>query len=82
MNKLKEILFLKSITGIGKAKIYKYYWNILNELTDLNDFIAQMEFEFKIPLEKLEEAKVKAERLYDLITNDPEIKVLTVFDKE
>lgn len=81
MNKLKEILFLKSIKGVGKAKIYKKYWEILNELTDLDDYIAQIEFEFNTPLEELEKAKEKAEKLYDSIINDPEIKVLTVFDE-
>lgn len=82
MNKLKELLFLKNIKGVGKAKIYKTFWNVLNELSDLDDFCSELEYKFKIPYNNLEEAKYKAEAIYDSIINSPDIHVITVFDEE
>ena len=39
MKKFKEILFLKSLKRVGKAKIYGKYWKILNETEDLEDLL-------------------------------------------
>ena len=80
MNKLKELLFLKNIKGLGKVKINKNYLSLLNELSDLDDLIATMEYEYNIPLDNLEQAKQKAETKYENIINDSDITVITVFD--
>ena len=37
MNKLKEILFLKSVKGVGKATIYKRYWHYLEKGIDIDE---------------------------------------------
>ncbi|MDO5859859.1 DNA-processing protein DprA [Methanobrevibacter sp.] len=81
INKFKELLFLKNIKGLGNAKINKNYLGLLDEYSDLDDLITEIEYRFKISLENLENAKVKAEKLYDEITDDPEIHIITVFDE-
>lgn len=81
MNKFKELLFLKNIKGLGNAKINKNYLGLLDEYSDLDDLITEIEYKFKTPLDNLENAKIKAEKLYDEITGDSEIHVITVFDE-
>ena len=81
MNKFKELLFLKNIKGLGNAKINKNYLTLLDEYSDLDDLITEIEYRFKTHLDNLENAKDKAEKLYDEITNDSEIHIITVFDE-
>lgn len=82
MNKFKELLFLKNIKGLGNTKINKNYLTLLDEYSDLDDLITEIEYRFKTPLDNLENAKTKAEKLYDEITNDSEIHIITVFDED
>ena len=82
MNKLKQLLFLRSIKGLANAKINDLYLPILDEASDLDDLIAIIEYKFKLSLENLENAKIKAEKLYDEIINDSEINVITIFDED
>lgn len=81
MNKFKELLFLKNIKGLGKVKINKNYLALLDDESDLDDLIATIEFKFKIPLENLENAKRKAEEIYENVVSNPEIDVITIFDE-
>lgn len=81
MNKFKELLFLKNIKGLGKVKINNNYLELLEEFSDLDDLIAEIEYKFKISLDKLENAKTNAEKIYDYVTNNPEINVITLFDE-
>lgn len=81
MNKLKELLFLKNIKGLGNKKINQNYLYLLDELSDLDDLIATMEYKFNFSLDNLEQAKQKAESKYEEITNNSDITVITVFDE-
>lgn len=80
MNKFKQLLFFKSIKRVGKVKIHDNYLSLLNEYGDLDDLIMIMESKFGFRLNVLEEAKDKAEKLYDLIINERDIEVITIFD--
>lgn len=81
MNKFKELLFLKNIKGLGNVKINKNYLGLLDEYSDLDDLISEIEYKFNIPLDNLENAKVKAEKLFEEIINDIQINVITIFDE-
>ena len=80
MNKFKELLFLKSIKGLGKVNINNKYLDLLDEFSDLDDLISEMEYKFNFSYDKLEAAKIKAEEIYDYVVNNPEIEVITLFD--
>lgn len=81
MNKFKQLLFLKSIKRVGKVKIHDNYLSILNEYDDLDDLIMIMESKFGFKLNVLEDAKDNSDKLYDLIINDENIDVITIFDE-
>ncbi len=81
MIKLKEILFLKNLKGIGKATIYKKYWNLLKDCDDFYDLVSEVELNSKFSTEEIKKAMDNAERLYDNILNS-EIEVITVFDEK
>lgn len=79
MIKLKEILFLNSLRGVGKATIYKTYWNMLNDSDDFYDLVSDVEMTNKFSTEEIKKAMDDAERLYEDLFNS-EIEVITVFD--
>lgn len=81
MNKFKELLFLKNIKGLGKVNINNKYLDLLDEFSDLDDLISEMEYKFNFSYDKLEAAKIKAEEIYDYVVNNPEIDVITLFDE-
>lgn len=81
MIKFKEILFLNNISGIGKGKIYKYYWNILEDAKNLDDLFSKMQNKSNVTDKVLNMAREDAEKLYESIVNS-DIHVITVFDKE
>lgn len=80
MNKFKEILLLSNLKRVGKATIYGKYWDVLCRNTNVYDLISDMEVQFSIPYSDLETALKKAEATYDIVENDPDISVITVFD--
>ena len=80
MNKFKELLFLKNIKGLGNSKINKNYLYLLDEYSDLDDLISEINYKFKTSLENLENAKIKAEEIYEEILSNDEINVITLFD--
>ena len=83
MNKFKELLFIQNIKGLGKISINKNnYLDIVEEYSDLDDLIAEIEYRFNIPLERLENSKKKTEEIYEYVINNPEITVITIFDDE
>ena len=82
MKKLKQLLFLKNIKGLGNVKINKTYLRLLDEFDDLDDLITEIEYNFNIALDNLENAKIKAEDLYEKIANDSEMTAITLFDDE
>ena len=81
MIKFKEILFLKNLKRVGKATIYKTYWDVLNESKDFNDLILKIEKTSKFSKEDIDKAIQNASDLYDYVNNDEEIHVITVFDE-
>ena len=81
MNKFMQLLFLKSIKRVGKVKIHDNYMSILEGYDDLDDLIMIMESRFGFTLSVLEEAKDKAEKLYNFVINDADIEVITIFDE-
>ena len=82
MNKLKELLFLISIKGIGKTAIYKRYFDDLKKaegIEHIKEVVKQKDAH--ISEEELRIAEGKAEELYSGITLDQSIKAVTVFDE-
>ena len=79
MIKLKEILFLKSLKRVGKATIYKTYWNMLNDSDDFYDLVSEVELNSKFTSDEIKKAMADAEKLFDGLSNS-EITVITVFD--
>ena len=80
MIKLKEILFLNSLKGVGKVTIYKTYWNMLKNSDDFYDLASEVELNSKFSTEEIKKAMDNAERLYDDLLNS-EISIITVFDE-
>ena len=80
MIKFRELLFLKSLKRVGKATIYKKYWNILNDCESFDNLVSKIEKDSKFTKEDIYEAIKKSEKLYDDVNNCEEIQVITVFD--
>lgn len=80
MIKLKEILFLNSLKGVGKATIYKTYWDMLKNSDDFYDLVSEVELNSKFSTDEIKKAMDNAERLYDDLLNS-EIGIITVFDE-
>lgn len=81
-NNLKQILFLKNIKGIGKAKIYKKYWHFLEEnrtVEDMETIAAEMEN--GLTAFDISSAREQADRFYDALMNDPTITAITAMDE-
>ena len=81
MIKFKELLFLNSLKGVGKSRIYTKYWDVLNESDDFYDLASEIELKFGFAPEKITEAMNDAEELYNSIINS-DIHVITIFDDE
>lgn len=79
MNKFKEILLLKNLKRVGKATIYKKYWNLLENSKSLDELAVELESFFT--REDIDKAKNTALEIYESVINS-DIKVITVFDKE
>ena len=80
MNKFKELLFLKSLKRVGKATIYKKYWDILIDCGNFDDLVSKIKETSKLTTEDINNAIQKALDLYGYVNNDKEIHVITVFD--
>lgn len=80
MIKLKEILFLKNLYGVGKAKIYRDYWKILNDNNAFYDLVSDVEMTQKFSTDEIKKAMNTATDAYDEISNSDMI-VITVFDE-
>lgn len=82
MDKLKEILFLKNIKGVGKAKIHKKYWGYLENGADIDELGKIIAYkETGLVVRDILIAREKSERLYQSIVNDFNIHVITAFDE-
>lgn len=56
MIKLKEILFLKNLKRVGKATIYKKYWNLLKDCDDFYDLVSEVEMNSKFSTEEIKKS--------------------------
>ncbi len=80
MKKFKEITFLKNLKRVGKATIYKTYWDILNDSKDFDELVLKIKETSKFSKEDIDKAIQNASDLFDYVNNDEEIHVITVFD--
>ncbi len=82
MKKYKELLILKNLRGIGKATIYKRYWDVLEKIDHSDELIDIVrERETGISDSDIQEAIDKAEKTFSLVNRDPDLKIITVFDE-
>ena len=81
MKKFKEILFLKNLKRVGKATIYKKYWDILNDSKDFGELVLEIRKDSKFSDDDIDNAIQNAQNLYDDVNNNKEIHVITVFDE-
>ena len=80
MIKLKELLYLKSLKGVGKATIYKTYWDMLNDCDAFYDFVIDVEKTGKFSDDESRKAMNNAEKMYNDLINS-EMEIITVFDE-
>lgn len=80
MIKFKEIVFLKNLPRIGKKRIYGKYWNILSESKDFPDLVGKIQKEGKFTKDQIENAINQTRDIFNLLIENPEINVITVFD--
>ena len=80
MNKFKELIFLKNLKRVGKAKIYKDYWNILCGCENFDELVSKIKETSKFTTEDIDKAIQKALDLYEYVNNGKEIQAITVFD--
>ena len=66
MNKLREILFLKSVKGIRKAKIYRKYWHYLEKGMNMDELEKSVASEESgLAVSDISSARETSERLYE-----------------
>ena len=83
MNKLKEILFLKSITGVGNARINNFYLPIIHEnngIEQLKEIVLSNEK--KAGLSDVNHALESANTAYDMLLKATDYNIYTVMDPE
>lgn len=80
MNKFKELIFLKNLKRVGKATIYKNYWDVLNDCENFDDLVLKIKETSKFTAEDIDKAVQNASNLYEYVNNDKDIQVITVFD--
>ncbi len=80
MIKIKEILFLKNLKGVGKAAIYGKYWDMLKNADDFYDLVSEVELSSKFSVDEIKMAMAKTENAYDELFNS-DIDVITIFDE-
>ncbi len=82
MKKFKELLFLKNLKGIGKATIYRRYWDALQKTESEKELVDIVrERESGISESDILKAMEVADKIYALVSKDPELQVITVLDE-
>ena len=82
MIKFKELLFLKNLKGIGKARIYGKYWKLLNSSDTLGSLAEKIIAEGNFSKDDVDKAIENAQNSYEYVLNNPEVHVITVFDDD
>ena len=82
MERLQELLFLKGLKGVGKAKIYKTYMDVISSVANMEELVSYV----KKTEEKLTDDEILAAAVNSLFLYDSLIKsnttVITVFDEQ
>lgn len=81
MTKLLELLFLGNIKGFGKAKINKHLKKV-EAAENIDQLTSDIQAEIRIPVEDIETAKDKAKQDFEKLTQQKDLKIITVFDVE
>lgn len=82
MNKLKEILLLKSIHRVGKASIYNKYFEILCQSDNMDSLIEFLLSQGFFTEDVLKAAQENAEKIYEKITSVNGSSIITLFDDD
>lgn len=82
MNKLKKILFLKYLKGIGKSFIYNKYWNQLRNSNSLEEIVKGIRYVTKVSESDIETALRKTEDQFHYLVGLKDVRILTVLDND
>lgn len=83
MEKLTELLFLKELSGVGPARINKFYLPELRQGVELNELAKiASENEKKASSDDIEQAISKAKSIADKLNGYRDISIVTILDKE
>lgn len=83
MEKLREILFLRAISGVGNARVSKFYLQYLlknNEIDVLKDLVLASEA--KADEDSVNQAIEISNKIYDEILDRSDLQVYTILDPE
>jgi len=81
MKKLKELLFLKNLKGVGKVAINKDYVDFVGCSDGMDRLVSLVKGNGKTQ-EEIDKALAKVDKILEAISSDRECRVLTVFDEE
>lgn len=77
-----ELLFLRELSGVGPARINKFYLPELRQGMDFDELVKYAnENEKKVSYDDIENAVIKAKRTYEKLLDRDDICILTVMDK-
>ena len=80
MERLQELLFLKGLKGVGKAKIYKTYMDVISSVASMEELVSYVKkTEEKLTEDEIRAAAVNSSVLYDSLSKS-NITVITVCD--
>ena len=81
MKKIQELLFLQNLQGVKKSTIYKKYWDCLCNSNNVNELIDLIKTEFNEHSDlEYSNALRKSEMIFDDLSKQPDIRIITVFD--
>lgn len=82
MSNISKLLFLKGISGVGNARINKFYVPVIKQGIDMDELVTLVKTNESIDEKSIEKELEKASSLASKIENDKEIKCWTVLDKD
>ncbi len=83
MENFRGLTFLKNLKGVGKAKIYKKYWEYLQNDLTVNELAeVVVEQENGITISDVSDAMEKAGRLNDSLIDASDLYVITALDDD
>lgn len=77
-----ELLFLRELSGVGPARINKFYLPELRQGMDFDELVKYAnENEKKVSYDDIENAVIKAKSTYEKLLDRDDICILTIMDK-